>query len=238
MARPVAALLLLLCGVTTRQAEAIVRTFGSPTVTSWPSARLVLGQPPAVILNHTLSDDAVWGCMDHFWVTANSDLAMAAMGVRLEVRYQFDGEASPSLAFEPAMMAGNGWAAVPLAGKWQDGQRDAGRDGTFAAGDKVGRGGRLTGWFNNLRLPFRRSVLITAALVPRPGAIPPNSSRSELAQGVHGPPNPPNPPYPPGPFPSPHCRSLSPPDSEHCANADIIVRGFEDTSPDDVSLTL
>ena len=52
-----------------------------------------------------------------FWITAASDLAMAEMGVRLEVRYQFDGEPTPSVAFEPAMMAGNGWAAVPLGGR-------------------------------------------------------------------------------------------------------------------------
>jgi hypothetical protein len=222
-------------------AGATVRTFGSPTATSWPSARLVLGQPPAVILNHTLSDDAVWGCMDHFWVTASSDLAMAAMRLRLEVRYQFDGEALSSVVFEPAMMAGNGWAAVPLGGRWEDGQRDAGREGTFSAGGKVGRGGRLTGWFNNVRLPFRRSVLVTAALVPRPGATPPNASRPDtanLSRALHGPPNPPNPPYPPGPVKSLHCRDLKPAYSLRCANVDIIVRGFEDTSADGVVLTL
>eukprot|EP01051_Picozoa_sp_SAG22_P017689 SAG22_NODE_2790_length_2209_cov_1.681043_3_plen_239_part_00 len=188
------------------RAAATVRTFGSPTVTSWPSARIVLGQPAAVILNHSLSSDAAYGAMDQFWVTAVSDLAMAEMGVRLEVRYQFDGEPTPSVAFEPAMMAGNGWAAVPLAGRWADGARDAGRQGIYGVGNKVGRGGRLTGWYNNIRLPFRRSVLITAALVPRPGAVPASanhtrssasSSSSARAAAAAGPPNPPNPPYPP-----------------------------------------
>jgi hypothetical protein len=223
-------------------APATVRTFGSPTTTSWPSARIVLGQPAAVIFNHSLSDDAEWGTMDMFWITAASDLAMAEMGVRLEVRYQFDGEPTPSVAFEPAMMAGNGWAAVPLGGRWVAGARDTGRQGIYGAGNKVGRGGRLTGWYHNLRMPFRRSVLVTAALVPRPGAVPAAANTSSSAgtsvAAAGGPHNPPNPPYPPGPVPSLHCRDLHPPSSGKCVNADIIVRGFEDTNADDVVLTL
>eukprot|EP01047_Picozoa_sp_COSAG01_P029088 COSAG01_NODE_1984_length_8725_cov_8.562022_4_plen_539_part_00 len=234
-------LLLAAAAAVVPRVAATVRTFGSPTVTSWPSARIVLGKPPAVIFNHTLSDDAEWGCMDQFWITADSDLAMAKMGVRLEVRYQFDGEPTPSVAFEPAMMAGNGWAAVPLAGRWMDGARDAGRQGIYAAGGKVGRGGRLTGWYSTVRMPFRRAVLVTAVLVPRPGAVPPaNQTRAMpvVARPVAGRPNSPDPPYPPGPVPSPHCRDLPAPDNGRCINADIIVRGFEDTSSDDVSLTL
>jgi hypothetical protein len=233
-------LALLHLAVCCRIASATVRTFGSPTVTSWPSARIVLGDPPSVIFNHTVSSDAQWACMDHFWITANSDLAMAAMGARLEVRYQFDGEVTPSVSFEPAMMSGNGWAAVPLAGHWMDGASEAGQEGIYAAGDKVGRGGRLTGWFNNLRMPFRHSVLVTAALVPRPGSAPPNISASDRQEAGFDPPpaNPPDPPYPPGPVPSPHCKTLPSPADSHCVNADIIVRGFEDTTSSNAALIL
>eukprot|EP01052_Picozoa_sp_SAG31_P000656 SAG31_NODE_19_length_35031_cov_42.510707_7_plen_378_part_00 len=220
--------------------EATVRTFGSPTVTSWPSTRIVLGEAPSVIFNHTVSGDAQWACMDHFWITANSDLAMAAMGARLEVRYHFDGEPTPSVSFEPAMMSGNGWAAVPLAGRWVDGMSGVGQEGVYAAGDKVGRGGRLTGWFNNLRLPFKHSVFVTAQLATRPGSAPPPNASTSSQDTEHNPPpvNPPNPPYPSGPVPSPHCKDLPAPASAHCINADIIVRGFEDTSSSNAALTL
>ena len=87
-------------------ARAKVRSFGSPTATSWPSARLFVGDPPALILNHTLSADARLGVMTHFWLEGANEVELASMGVRVEVRYQFDGEQTPSVAFEPAMACG------------------------------------------------------------------------------------------------------------------------------------
>ena len=80
----------------------LLKTFGSPTTTSWPSAEICLQDgkgrlsPEVVILNHTLSADDPLGVMNQFFVVTQSDLVLAEMGARIEVRYAFDGEAEPS----------------------------------------------------------------------------------------------------------------------------------------------
>ena len=54
------------------------------------------------------------GIADHFWITGADAMEQFSKGVEMQVSYAFDGAATPSVSFEPAMMAGNGWAAVPL----------------------------------------------------------------------------------------------------------------------------
>ena len=60
--------------------------------------------------------------MNQLFIVTQSDLVLAEMGARIEVRYAFNGEAEPSVRFEPAMVSGQGWAAavqiLPPAGSW------------------------------------------------------------------------------------------------------------------------
>ena len=55
------------------------------------------------LLNHTLSRSPSFGVVDQFWAVQSSDVALAEMGVRIELSYFFDGEQIPSVAFEPAL---------------------------------------------------------------------------------------------------------------------------------------
>ena len=75
-------------------------------------------------------------------------------------------KAEPSIVFEPAMANGNGWAAAFLDGQWQNGQQQAGHLGVFAAGPKMGKSATVGGWWNKHHLPFERSVVVAAAVVP------------------------------------------------------------------------
>ena len=120
-----------------------------------------------MFLNHTLQSDATLGVIDQFWMVCSGEVELAKQGLRIEVSYWFDGEPEPSLVFEPAMANGNGWAAAFLDGQWQNGQQQAGHLGVFAAGPKMGKSATMGGWWNKHQLPFERSVVVAAAVVPR-----------------------------------------------------------------------
>ena len=146
-----------------------IRTFGST-----PDQMMTLQGGPAVcagrattFLNHTLSRTPSFGAMNQFWTVQAPDIALARDGVRLEFSYFFDGELAPSVVFEPALASGQGWAAAQLGGRWVDSQRFAGDDGVFAAGGKMGKSATEGGWWHKYKMPFERSVLVTATLVPR-----------------------------------------------------------------------
>ena len=49
-----------------------------------------------------------------------------------------------------------------------DGSRWAGVDGVYAAGEKMGKSGVTGAWWHAYPMPFERSVLVTAAMVPPP----------------------------------------------------------------------
>ena len=73
------------------------------------------------VLNHTLRPGALLGVMDHFWwCSSPGELALAQQGLRPELRYFVDGEAEPSVVYEPAMAVGQGFAATTVAGEWFD----------------------------------------------------------------------------------------------------------------------
>jgi len=69
------------------------RSFGSTAQQLQPGrgaagpsvGHLCVGAAPVVFLNHTLSEGAVLGVVDHFWMVAGSEVAMAEQGVQLQV---------------------------------------------------------------------------------------------------------------------------------------------------------
>ena len=70
------------------------------------------------VLNHTLRPGALLGVMDHFWwCSSPSELTLAQQGLRAELHYYVDGEAEPSVVYEPAMSVGQGFAATTVAGE-------------------------------------------------------------------------------------------------------------------------
>ena len=117
-------------------AAAFLRSFGSTPNQLQPGPpegkrgtgvqHICLGAPPVVFLNHTLEAVATLGVVDQFWLVNGGEVSLAKQGLRLEVSYWFDGEAEPSIVFEPAMANGNGWAAVFQGGEWRNGQQQAG----------------------------------------------------------------------------------------------------------------
>ena len=169
MARVVAVLLLLLSWQV-EPANSKLRTFGSTPdqlCPPGPPAQTCVGGRPRVILNHSLTNQPGFGVIDQFWTVQQTDVELAMLGVREEFSYFFDGEAVPSVVFEPAMAAGQSWAAAELGGRWVDAQRYVGDDGVFAAGAKMGKSATKGGWWHKVKMPFTRSVLVTSRLVPR-----------------------------------------------------------------------
>lgn len=130
---------------------------------------------PATLLQHTVESPARVGVMDHFWTTGSSEEQQAAAGVELVISYRFDGETTPSIAFNPAQMAGQMFGAVQLgnSSEWTDGTRAAtGNSSMYAAGDKMGKNALTSAWFNYYKLPFNQSVVVSASVAPRAGATP------------------------------------------------------------------
>ena len=75
-------------------------TFGSTPNQLFPGPNLCVGASPHTVLNHTLSyTPSSLGVLDQFWTVQPSDVALAELGVRVELSYYFDGEASPSASY-------------------------------------------------------------------------------------------------------------------------------------------
>jgi len=81
------------------------------------------------------------GVMTHFWITymANADDGVI-------IRYYVDGEATPSIQFTPSQACGVGFYdnASPWGTKW------------------FGKGAKDGAWHLNFRIPFQKSILVTA----------------------------------------------------------------------------
>ena len=162
------------------------------------------------VLNHTLRPGSVLGVMDHFWwCSSPSEIPLAQQGLRAELRYYVDGEAEPSVAYEPAMAVGQGFAATTVAGEWFDAQSQVGDGSTlFSAGSKMGRSGiGCGGWWHRHPVLFQRSIRIEIAVVAVGNAT-----------AVFG-----NATAPPPPLPT-----FPPPG---CIQATAVVRGYERSTP-------
>jgi len=94
------------------------------------------------IFNHTLSSTGEFGTMTHWWATGDVIVDFAVW------RYYVDGETTASIQFASYMAAGVGFAdaQAPWGNRW------------------IGKQAAQGGWYNNFRIPFHKSVRVTAQL--------------------------------------------------------------------------
>jgi len=85
-------------------------------------------------------NSGVVGVMNHFWITGGNDAMDSTT-----IRYYIDGEETASIQFNPGLASGVGFndAQAPWGTKW------------------IGKGAADGSWFNNLRIPFQKSVKVT-----------------------------------------------------------------------------
>jgi hypothetical protein len=103
---------------------------------------------PQNIVNHTLSAGETHGVLHHFWVTG-ADVQVG----RMWVDYFIDGEATPSISFQPAMMCGLAFPERLAASA-------AAPNKEYAAGALCGKTAPSGGWYNTFPVPFYESVLV------------------------------------------------------------------------------
>ena len=109
------------------------------------------GPVDTVILNHTLGRGAgvSHGVLHHFWVTGDDGPGMID---EVWVSYFVDGEATPSIVFQPGAMCG---AFFPALTNGSD-------PFLYSASSLCGRNSNVGGWFNSFPIPFAKSVVVTA----------------------------------------------------------------------------
>ena len=124
------------------------RTFG----VGFTASQAPVCAAPTLLLNHTLSAGAELGILSHFWCTGDVDRNVV-------VEYFVDGEAAPSIAFEPAMASGQGFPQFigddPLAQQAS----------LYEAAGKMGKAGPVGGWYFKYKIPFGTSVLAQIRLI-------------------------------------------------------------------------
>lgn len=136
-------------------ASFVPRTIGNATVGS-----VRIGEP-LVLLNHTLSAAARLGVLGHFWITASlSDAELLNSSLSLLVEYFLDGDVAPSIAYNPAMAAGNAYPAAVLGGAVVRTQQDVGDRGMYSAGRHMGNSAEHSGWWNAFKIPFQRTAFV------------------------------------------------------------------------------
>lgn len=88
------------------------------------------------LFEHNITDGTA--LLNHFWAAGSAQVDKATF------RYYIDGEATPSIVFQPPMACGVGFGdqAAPWGTKW------------------MGKGAKSTGWFHNFQIPFK-SVRVT-----------------------------------------------------------------------------
>merc|ERR1719440_365219 len=131
---------------------------------------------PKHLFSYEISRSEHLGVMSHFWTTGDSEQVMSYGSIELRFNYAFDGEPTPSISFSPAKAAGQFFGAVNVGGQWMDGTRAAtpGNLSMFAAGDKAGKNALTQGWWHQTKMPFKKSVVVTISVVPRPGSPKPS----------------------------------------------------------------
>jgi hypothetical protein len=115
---------------------------------------------PLVVLEHNLSSKAAYGVMTHYWSTGEQ------VNWDTVVDYYVDGEETPSVSLMEDMACGQGFPKAKHGtfnghgGHW-DGNRDDG-NGTFAAGEKMGKAGETGGYYHYHKVMFQKSIKVTA----------------------------------------------------------------------------
>lgn len=146
---PLAALPALLLALPAASAAPLPpRTFG----VGFTAAQAPVCAQPTLLLNYSLSPDAELGILSHFWATGDVDSNVV-------VEYFVDGEAEPSVAFEPSMASGQGFPQLvgddPLAQQAS----------LYEAAGKMGKGGPVGGWYHKYKIPFGSSVRCQIRLI-------------------------------------------------------------------------
>jgi hypothetical protein len=103
------------------------------------------------VINYTLPESATHGVLHHFWATGASGKID-----RFWVDYHLDGEAEPSISFQPSMMCGVAFPEESGFPKTSDGKPKE-----FSAGSLCGKTAPIGGWFNTFPIPFYKSALVT-----------------------------------------------------------------------------
>jgi len=91
------------------------------------------------IFQHFVAQGDV-GVLTHFWITYATNVDKGVM-----IRYYIDGEKEASIQFTPSLACGVGF--YDYQGPW----------GT----EWFGKGANDSGWYNNFRIPFQKSILVT-----------------------------------------------------------------------------
>lgn len=93
------------------------------------------------IFSYVMPDGDSYGVMTHFWATAGGGVLDDAI-----FRYYIDGEKEASIQFTPPLACGVGFGdpQAPWGTKW------------------MGKGAKDGAWFHNFRIPFQRTIRITA----------------------------------------------------------------------------
>jgi len=97
------------------------------------------------LLSYNLSSTGEWGVITHWWVTGGPTADFITLA------FFVDGETTPSIAVTPGMACGVGFndmTRVPWSTRW------------------FGKNALEGGWFNNIRIPFTRSIRVTYTAGP------------------------------------------------------------------------
>jgi len=121
-----------------------------------PAGRVPVCPAPLTLLNHTLSAGSDLGVLSHFWATGDVD-------ANVLVEVYIDGEAAPSLAFEPSLACGQGFPAAISADPISPG-------GLYSAGAKMGKSGAVGGWWLKAKVPFQASLAVTIRQIADTGS--------------------------------------------------------------------
>jgi hypothetical protein len=124
------------------------RTFG----VGYTAAQAPVCATPTLLLNYSLSPDAELGILSHFWATGDVDSNVV-------VEYFVDGEAAPSIAFEPSMASGQGFQ------RYANADPLAQQAGLYEAAGKMGKAGPVGGWYHKYKVPFGRSLRAQIRLI-------------------------------------------------------------------------
>eukprot|EP00698_Gefionella_okellyi_P016443 TRINITY_DN4700_c0_g2_i1.p1 TRINITY_DN4700_c0_g2~~TRINITY_DN4700_c0_g2_i1.p1 ORF type:complete len:336 (+),score=68.33 TRINITY_DN4700_c0_g2_i1:26-1009(+) len=137
----VAVFALLLVAVYAQVPADKLKTFGTGISAAY------LTDTETTVFKYELTDSP-FATMTHFWTTGGPGID------NVIYRYYIDGEKNASVEFTPSLACGVGFddEAAPWGTQW------------------TGKGARSGGWFHNYRIPFQKSVLITAQVPPgQPG---------------------------------------------------------------------
>jgi hypothetical protein len=136
-------LLPLLLAALASPTPAAAQLFGATFGTGLAGFRIC--EAPVVVLAYNLSAGDTHAVLHHFWITGAPNKTDTAI-----VEYYVDGEAAPSVAFQPAFMCGLGF---PL----ETGDHDY----EYSAGGLCGKTAPVGGWSNVFPIPFYKSVHVT-----------------------------------------------------------------------------